>query len=88
MGTVAVLGEIWEIVFLCELSELARSAASVSREMPGFTAGNPGRLRHRRTGTRLQPELARRPYGPEMITRLEHVSEPRRREPGHVFHHG
>src|SRR6266487_4737845 len=43
MGAVAVLGGIWEIVFVGDRvlrpAELARSHARVSREMPGSTAG-------------------------------------------------
>jgi hypothetical protein len=79
MGVVAVLG-IWEIVF-CGPAELARSPAWVSREMPGSTAGTGG-LRHRRTGTRFQPES--RPAA--IRTRDDHpagaIGEPWQRKPG------
>ena len=84
VGVVAVLGGIWEIVFCAPVlgpAEFARSLARVSREMSGSTAG-PEAYGLVALGRDFNRSLARRPYGHDMITRLEHIGDPWQRKPG------
>jgi len=80
MGAVAVLGGIWEIVFF-----RADRARLVRREGEPRDAGLRGGNRRPAAPSHWDAfnlGLVRRPYGHEMITRLEHIGEPWQRKHG------
>ena len=69
-------------------AELARSAREGQPGDAGLHGGNREAYGTVALGRAFDRSLARRPYGHEMITRLEHIGEPWQRKPGPLFHYG
>jgi hypothetical protein len=76
MGTVAVLGGIWEIMsFRADGAGPVGPRGSAGRQN-GLRGGKPEACGAVASGMRFQRDAARWPYGHEMITLLEHIGEP------------